>query len=473
MKVWINKVEEEILDSSYSNSLVFNLMNKNNKSNIKTHIEDLWRRFGESTISDINEDLIILAMSIFAIDKKVPRKLFYDNWTRSIELNIPVIELERWESVKEQLEDTLSFLSGDKWTLSFRESKEKYRANRINKNYKIINKSDFDCVSLFSGGLDSFCGALNLLNSKKRTCFVGFKEYKMLGGRQNEIFSKIDEAFLNVNKELLLFNTNPSIPLSEKGEKNSLGVEITSRSRSLLFLAGALAVASIIGEVPVYIPENGFIGINVPLTHSRIGSCSTRTTHPYFIKNLNEILKKVGIKNEVINPYALYSKGEIVAEVSNLNVFTENAYKTISCSHPCQSRYDRLETPMNCGYCYPCLIRKASMNKIKYEKDEYNPYNKLSKSFIENNNKIEGKAKDLKAVLYSLNRYINHIDDDNYINMLLMKSGSLISNEIKYYNRVYRESMNEIKRMIENEDNNKELGLLEYLGVDIEEVTNE
>jgi len=466
MKVWINKVEEEALSCISEEVLVFNLMNKNNKSNIKTHIEDLWRRFGVSALSDINEDLTILAMSVFAIDKKVPRKDFDDNWTRHIELYLPVIEIEKWNNVKIKLEDMLSFLSGDKWKINFRQSKEKYRGNKVNKRYKLIQKENFDCVSLFSGGLDSFCGALKLLNEKQRTCFIGFKEYKMLGGRQNEIFKNINYAFPDVNKELLLFNTNPSIPLNKDGEKKSLGAEITSRSRSFLFLAGALAVASIIGDVPVYIPENGFIGINVPLTDSRIGSCSTRTTHPYFINKFNSILKDIGIKSEILNPYALKSKGEIVEEVSNLDVFDKTAYKTISCSHPCHSRYDKLQTPMNCGYCYPCLIRKASMNKINYLKGEYNPNNNLSKTFIENNNSIEGKSKDLKAVMYSLNRYINHIDDDNYINRLLLKTGKLELNEIKQYNRVYRVSMEEIKSMIIVEDSN-ESGLIEYLGIDI------
>lgn len=472
MKVWINKVEEDELNCGSEEVLIFNLMNKNNKSNVKTHIEDLWRRFGVSSLSDINEDLIILAMSVFAIDKKVPRKYFDDNWTRQIELYLPVIEIEIWNKVKIELEDTLSFLSGDKWEINFRKSKEKYRGNKVNKKYQLIKKDNFDCVSLFSGGLDSFCGALKLLNEEKRTCFVGFKEYKMLGGRQNEIFKNINDAFPDINKELLLFNTNPSIPLNKDGEKKNIGTEITSRSRSFLFLAGALAVASIIGEVPVYIPENGLIGINVPLTDSRIGSCSTRTTHPYFINKFNGILNDIGVKNKILNPYALKSKGEIVEEVSKLDVFEKTAYKTISCSHPCHSRYDKLQTPMNCGYCYPCLIRKSSMNKVNYLKDEYNPYNKLSKTFIENNNSIEGKAKDLKAVMYSLNRYINHIDDDSYINRLLIKTGKLELEEIREYNRVYRVSMEEIKNMIIEEDKNQ-LGLIEYLGIGIGENRND
>lgn len=472
MKAWINKVDNEEVYEEYSDGLVFNFANKNNKSNIKTHVEDLWRRFGLSTIKDINEDLIIIAMSTFAIDKRVPRKCFYDNWTRQIEVNIPVIEIERWEKVKTQLQDTLGFLSGDVWQIDFRKSDSKFRANKKNKKYKLIEDKDFDCVSLFSGGLDSFCGAIKLLSEGKRTCFVGFKEYGLLGGRQQHLYSAISDEFSKINKELLLFNATPFNPLNTSSMKNNLGIENTSRSRSFLFLAGAIAVASIIGDIPVHIPENGFIGVNVPLTDSRTGSCSTRTTHPYFIKNLNDILAKVGIENKVLNPYAYLTKGEIVAEVAGFDVFNNYAYKTISCSHPCQSRYDHIAPPTNCGYCYPCLIRRASMNKIKYDKDVYNHNYKLSKTFIENNNKLGGKASDLKAVLYSVSRYMSNKEDDNFINKLLLKPGKLTNDEVKAFNRVYRETMGEILDMVMYEDKIKDSRLAEYIGINIEDVDN-
>ena len=46
-------------------------------------------------------------------------------------------------------------------------------------------------------------------------------------------------------------------------------------------------------------------------------SCSTRTTHPYFIGNFNEILAGIGIKNKVINIFAYKSKREIVNNVKD------------------------------------------------------------------------------------------------------------------------------------------------------------
>lgn len=344
VKVWINKQVKDDRPTAYNDSMIFNMMEKNNKSNVKTNVEDLWRRFGKKFLKPINEDLLIVAMSIFSADKRVPRSYFEDSWTRSIDINIPVIELEKWQRVKHRLEVMLNFLSGDKWSINFRNSTNRFRGGKKSK-YKIIDiNRGLDGVSLFSGGLDSFCGALKLLSEKKKICFVGFREYGSLKNRQLELYNALESYYKEINKEILLFNVTPWKPLGISQEVEKYGAENTSRSRSLLFLAGALAVSSIIGdETPVFIPENGFIGINVPLTDSRHGSCSTRTTHPYFIRLVNEILEEVGIENKVINFYSFMTKGEIVSEFIDNPVFREYAKKTISCSHPCQSRQDMIK----------------------------------------------------------------------------------------------------------------------------------
>ncbi|WP_297522496.1 Qat anti-phage system QueC-like protein QatC [uncultured Clostridium sp.] len=463
MKIWINKCEDEF--NSSDDMLVFNLNNKSKSSNIKTDLENIWRRFGKATISDINEDLLIIALSIFAIDKRIERKGFRDSWTRDLEVSIPVLELEKWSEVKVRLEKMLGFLSGDIWSINFRKTDKKFRGNKLNK-YNVIKNINFDCVSLFSGGLDSFTGVVKLLESSKKVCLVGFKEYGSLANRQRDIYSIIDKNYNDINKDIILFKGTAYAPLmnNKKEEIYSKGVESTSRSRSFLFIAGALATANIIGDtIPVYIPENGFIGLNVSLTMSRKGTCSTRTTHPYFLKELNNILGMLGINNRVENFYAFKSKGEMVDEMKGVNAFKQGANSTISCSHPCLARYDGLKTPLNCGYCYPCLIRKAAMNKIGVLDDNYNFNYNISKEFIDDFNKVEGRASDLKAVLWSLNRYLS-ANDRKSIKKLVIKTGNLETSETEKMVDVYIKSMEELKAMIVNETENDEFSLLNYIG---------
>ncbi|MBU8772013.1 Qat anti-phage system QueC-like protein QatC [Cytobacillus oceanisediminis] len=468
-KIWINKNNDDFnLRNPYEEHFhLFNFLDQQNKSNVKTDMEQLWRRFGIKSLKGINEDFLIIASSIFCADKRIPRKNFSDNWTRTLKLSIPVIEVEKWNSVKEQLEYAVSFLSGDKWIFEFRKTKLRFRADKTNTK-NLIDAGKYDSVSLFSGGLDSFCGALTLSENKRNTLFLGFREYSLLTNRQRELFQSIDDYYPKLKNELLLFNVNPLAPINRGETSEKLSVESTSRSRSLLFIAGAISVASIIGEgTPVYIPENGFIGVNVPLTDSRTGSCSTRTTHPIFINSLNLVLEKVGIRNKISNFYWDKTKGEILEEHQNNKIFKQYANRTLSCSHPCLSRYDKKKcdkvvTPCNCGYCFPCLIRKASFAKIGRDETCYNPLYDLSRDFILKHNNIQGRASDLKAVLFSLKRYIDNQEDSEYIRSLLVRQGHLNNEELEGYERVYRKSMEELLEMIKMNGND----LLNYAGIE-------
>lgn len=129
-------------------------------------MEQLWRRFGKESLSTVSEDFLIIASSIFCADKRIPRKNYSDNWTRTMKLSIPVLEIEKWNSVKTELEYTIGFLSGDKWTFEFRQTASRFRADKMNTK-NILPTERYDSVSLFSGGLDSFCGALTLSENKR------------------------------------------------------------------------------------------------------------------------------------------------------------------------------------------------------------------------------------------------------------------------------------------------------------------
>lgn len=118
MKIWINKEEVENLAEEYSEAIVFNMLDR--KGNLNTNFEDIWRRFNIQSIDAIYEDLLVIALSVFAVDRKVPRKKisgkyeeeykYSDNWTRNFEINIPVIELEKWNASKKSYKNFLIFL---------------------------------------------------------------------------------------------------------------------------------------------------------------------------------------------------------------------------------------------------------------------------------------------------------------------------------------------------------------------------
>ena len=84
-------------------------------------------------------------------------------------------------------------------------------------------------------------------------------------------------------------------------DENIEEMESSQRARSIIFIALGLLIANSYNqECKLIIPENGFISLNVPLTKTRLGTFSTKTTHPKYIYILNSILDEIGIGNETI-----------------------------------------------------------------------------------------------------------------------------------------------------------------------------
>ena len=99
---------------------------------------------------------------------------------------------------------------------------------------------------------------------------------------------------------------------------------------------------------------NGLIALNAPLTPRRIGSHSTRTTHPHFLGSIQAIVDAVGLPVAIANPLRHETKGEMVTRHAGDPTFVAQAVRTVSCG-----KWKR--DGRQCGRCVPCLIRRASL----------------------------------------------------------------------------------------------------------------
>lgn len=120
MKFWIDKENEMLPVSEWEDAYVFTLT-REKYSTIFTNIADTWYRMDQMEIQEIYEDLFVIGISIFALDKRINRRLFKDCWTREISVNIPVLNKEAWDATKEEWNKTLGFLTGDVWDINFRQ----------------------------------------------------------------------------------------------------------------------------------------------------------------------------------------------------------------------------------------------------------------------------------------------------------------------------------------------------------------
>ena len=370
----------------------------------------------------VAEDLLRFAAAIYCADRLTVRP---GTWTRSIELTLPVRDETVWRGATASLADMVSFLSGDRWQLRILPSGEPVRTPQA-------PAQPVDAVCLFSGGLDSFTGAVDLLAQGKSVCLVAHYEGGQTPRKQQDLARRLGRRFGAERVVLRRLFLRPSPPAAGQLRPLSADRESSSRSRSLLFLAAGLTVAAGYGpDVPLYIPENGFIGINVPLTAARSGSLSTRTTHPYFMTILSECVRRLGITNPIVNPFRLMTKGEILAACRDQETIQALALDTLSCAHPEASRY--ASRPQgNCGYCFPCLIRRASMHHVGLDKPDDYSFDALADEVA----LIGDRGNDLRALIRSLNRPYRPVD--------VLRNGPVPAKDIPAFAGVYERGRREI-----------------------------
>jgi 7-cyano-7-deazaguanine synthase in queuosine biosynthesis len=369
-------------------------------------------------------DLYHLGGAVYCIDKVALRTGTADAWTRDLKLDSPVRSRRRWNEARTDLTLALSFLSGDRWRLTFRSAAGPIDGTTADRRP--------DAICLFSGGLDSLAGAIDLLERGLNVLLVGHFESGFVGGLQAELARRLKDVYGERVRMRQLQLTAPA-PSSLQARPLPGDRETTTRARSFLFVAAGLAVASAFGDdVPLYVPENGFISINVPLVASRVGSLSTRTTHPYFLARLQEALPAIGIENQLLHPYRLKTKGEVISGCGNASLLRSLVQVSVSCAHPEQARWNKLP-PSNCGYCYPCLVRRAALHSVGL--DDAASYRR--DALTEDRLLDEDVGADLRAVVRGLLRPTRPSD--------VLRNGSVPAEDAAASYSVYRRGRDELE----------------------------
>lgn len=287
-------------------------------------------------------DFLSLSLAVVTADFAEPRDYSPDGWTREFELTVAVTEPDFWATQTTQIEAALAFLTTDRWRLQFVAGGEAYGTPPE------PTLPAEESVVLLSGGLDSLIGAIDLVRSGKKPLAVS---QIVRGDAEKQVqFAQR----LGPLKHLKL-NHNAITPENQSS--------LSQRSRSLIFVAFGVAAATTLasyydgGDVPLFICENGFIAINPPLTAARLGSLSTRTAHPLFLKRIQGVLDACGIRVKLDNPYRHQTKGEMLASCVDQPLITELAASSTSCARFLRHGY------RHCGRCMPCQIRRAAFLK--------------------------------------------------------------------------------------------------------------
>lgn len=311
-------------------------------------------------LNDHVRDFLDLVSTVYIADEFVCRADSIDGWTRVFDVTFPVRDPDRWRDATPLLQRTLRVLSGDEFDFSW-PIRSRLPATP---KHRTRAPSNFDAVCLFSGGLDSLLGAYSLLKAGKKLLLLGHQADPITASAQTELAADLAELFPD---SVHLVQTRVA---RNQGKNHRFDLpdkcEDSHRPRSFLFLglAVVLAAATRIGEV--LIPENGLIALNSPLQISRLGTLSTRTAYPLFLSLFQDYVGQVGIYEGALrNPFMFDSKTGLAAYADE--TIAPLFRRSVSCAHAGNVRYSGKKRIRHCGYCVPCLYRRALMMDLSLD----------------------------------------------------------------------------------------------------------
>lgn len=380
-------------------------------------------------------DFLFISAVVYASDKILPRIATEDRWTRTFELTIPLQQPAAWLAASAALEDAVSFLTGDRWSFNFVQAQHVFQVVRPNRRRRTRGYPASPTVTLLSGGLDSFIGALDTLteNDQQRLLFVSHYDGLVSGPKadQENLRILLESRFLGRISHLQVRTGVRPLP-DEEESFGKFNFENSFRSRSLVFIGLGLYAANMIGpNIPLAIPENGPIALNMPLNSSRRGACSTRTVHPYFLELLQQAINLAGIRNIISNPYALKTKGEMVRECRSPDLLRAASDKTNSCGKAGRKTNWANREAKGCGTCIPCLFRRASLHVIGADNEVYG-------------NDVFAFSPEKYADFHALLGLIKSNPTIKSIGHKLMANGHLPIDELDGYAAVVRRMLDEV-----------------------------
>lgn len=343
----------------------YELLPRNSRPTKRGAVQLFWHRFGDTSTLDVHSsfswdmhelgkpsipaaDLLRIASGAYLADRLTIRGQFF---ARDMQILVHVVDASLWsKEILHKIENLLGWLTGDIWNITVRQSKTTDRPIILDLPIEAMDE-----VALLSGGLDSLCGGIDRIDDGKRRLFIG----------HNDGTAVVQKAQNNVHQFMRNLNAGAtagfqSIIFSNVGKK----AEASTRSRSLLFMSLATAMATSTGASNIVVPENGYTSLNVPLNAARGGALSTRSTHPTTFERMNHILNDLDISVSVSNPYQQFTKGEFVkiAHEKLGSQFVDFLPQTISCGKLDGTYFKGGNPNWGCGLCIPCIVRRSSID---------------------------------------------------------------------------------------------------------------
>jgi len=300
-------------------------------------------------------DLMEIASTVFAADGTIPRggvtrPNMGKDWYRRLDFDIPVRQLDLWQrpEVAAALCEAVETLTEDIVSFRFRAAVP----GPLKQSYLDLDpaaaKFHADEVVLFSGGLDSFAGALELLaTTSSRVVLVTHRSAQKAIPRQVDLGKYLAQRFPDRVLHIHVLARRV----------DDVSRDSTQRSRTLLFAALGHAVAHAFGAPQVSFFENGIVSHNLPLSPQIVATMATRTTHPLALSKINRLMQLVLPDGPPIqNKFKWLTKSDVVSRIGTYGAATQIA-RAVSCT----SIRDQNTLQTHCGACTQCMDRRFAI----------------------------------------------------------------------------------------------------------------
>ncbi|MCC3306223.1 7-cyano-7-deazaguanine synthase [Sneathiella sp. HT1-7] len=310
-------------------------------------------------------DLIEIASFVYAIDASISRGGLRDQamgakWHRRFLVTMPVRALSLWNrtEIKQELEETVMFLSGDRFEFIFTQLKDK-PLNR-ERYFDFGDEGSWvpDTVMLFSGGLDSFAGALEeIVERENKVALISHFSSTKIKPIQDSLQKAMAQKL--GSQKLKHFQTKVQL-------KAGTNKEGTHRTRSFLFASLAAAIAAAFDQDRISFYENGIVSLNLPPVGNVLGTRATRTTHPQTLTRFSSLFSRIfGTPLRVDNPFFWRTKKEVVEKIFHLGMADQIAH-----TRSCADVHNQTRQHVHCGRCSQCIDRRFAIMAAGLQKHD-------------------------------------------------------------------------------------------------------
>jgi hypothetical protein len=303
-------------------------------------------------------------------DRLVRRGARLNGNLRRIDIEIRVAEPGKWRKIAGLLEELAEFATGgDSWSLSFAGGATDEVRSRI---LKASDAFEPTTVALFSGGLDSLCGAAWLASRKdSRPIFVTHSP----PGRES-VQQLVQDVFRAFGRELpagACVDYRLELREGSRSGTRSMFQETSRRTRPFFYLALASATAIAYEASTVQMAENGVLALSLPHRADAHGPSIARQAHTFLLAGFQMLLRELvpGVAWVVTNPFINETKGEACLRLGPAAGF---AKRSLSCEYlgrqraailGWKQRHPRSAKSLGdgpqCGLCVPCIVRRAAL----------------------------------------------------------------------------------------------------------------